>query len=417
MKINFKDDFIKQGIIIFFATSISGFFGLLFQLSMIRGLSPVDYGILNSLLAILAVISIPTAAVQTVITKSVSTFHAHKQLEKIKFLLLNSLKKLSLFSIAAFCIFALSSKHIASFLRLPTLTPVVIIGIIMVISVISPIPLGGLQGLQKFGRLGLTSVIIGVLKLILGIIFVWMGFKVSGALSGFALSSILGLILGFFLLRKVFRYSQDKDIDFAKIYNYFWPTILILLCISALTNMDVVLVKHFFKPIEAGYYSIAQITGKIILSLPAAIGIVMFPKSSNLFAKNEDTLHLLKKSLVLTALLCGIASLAIILFPSLVIKILSGKNYLICIPLVRLFAISMTFFALLFVILYYHLSVHNFRFIPYLIFFTILQLIFINLFHHSLKQVLYILCINSAFLFAINLYLIKPKIQPQNERS
>ena len=194
----FKDDFIKEGIIIFLATSVSGFFGLLFQLYMSRALSPVDYGVLNSLLAMLAVISIPTAALQTVITKSVSTFHAHKQLGKIKFLLLNSLKKLTLFSITAFCIFALSSKHIVSFFRLSTVTPVLIVGIIMVISVISPIPQGGLQGLQKFTRLGLTSVVSGGLKLILGIIFVWMGFRVNGALNGFALSSFLGLILGFF---------------------------------------------------------------------------------------------------------------------------------------------------------------------------------------------------------------------------
>ena len=54
-----------------------------------------------------------------------------------------------------------------------------------------------------------------------------------------------------------------------------------------LTNIDLILVKHFFTPIEAGYYSIAQMVGKIILILPIPIVTVMFPKLSSLDGREE----------------------------------------------------------------------------------------------------------------------------------
>ncbi len=416
------DDFIRHGSWMFLATSIGSLFNLSYQLYMVRHLTPVDYGILNSLLALLLVISVPAGTFQATITKYIASFHAHNHWGKIKFFLFKFAKIVSVFGFVFFLIFTLGSKYISSFLQIPSSAPVLIIAVLLLLSVILPLTLGGLQGLQMFGWMGLNMIMSGGVKLTMGVILVSLGFKVMGALSAYILASVAMVFLSFFPLKRFILKnlkisvvsiettnpgnSLDK-IDYTEVYKYFLPVAITLLCFMALVNGDIILVKHFFSPLEAGYYSIAQMAGKIILFLPGAITIVMFPKASNLHAHGKDTWSILKKSLLMAGFLCGGASLVCILFPSLTIKLLSGKEYIESISLVWLFALSMTFFALLYTILFYQLSIHRFNFIYPLIFFTVLQTILIVLFHQSLSQVLYILCGNSLLLFGINLRLVR----------
>ena len=415
------DDLMKHGGMMFLATSLASIFNLLYQLYMVRNLSPVDYGTLNSLIALLVVISVPARTLQTAITRFTSSFHACDQWEKIRAFLSSFAKKVLLFGLSFFLIIALASRYISSFFQIPSFLPVVMVGVLMLLRVILPLTLGGLRGLQMFGWLGLSGIMGAGLKLAFGVLLVSLGFRVMGALSAFMVANFAILLLSFFQLR---RFILEKsrlsvppvetanpgncadDINFPEVYRYFFPVAITLLCFMGLINGDIILVKHFFPPLEAGYYSVAQMAGKIIIFLPTAIVIVMFPKVSNLHAQGKDTLGILKKSLAIVGLLCGIGALICILFPSLIIRLLSGKEYLECIPLVWLFAVAMTFFALLYTLLFYQLSIRRLNFIYPLILFSALQIILITIFHRSLSQVLYILCVNSVILFFVNMKLI-----------
>jgi len=420
-RLKLTDNLIRQGGWIFFAVSLGSLFNLLYQWYMVRNLTKVDFGILDSLLALLLYISVPTGTLQTAITKFTSSFHGLNQWNKIKIFLSRFGKMVFLFGLAFFLIIALGSGYISSFLQIPSAAPVVIIGVLVLLSLMLPLTLGGLQGLQIFGWFGLNGIVGTGLKLIMGIIFVSLGFGVMGALGAYILASLTMILLSFVPLRRFIleksKLSADsigaanpgdssEEINFVEIYKYFLPVAITLLCFINLINVDIILVKHFFPPIEAGYYAVARMVGKVILFLPAPITIVMFPKVSNLHAQGKNTLPILKKSLVIVGFLCGIAALLCIIFPSLIIRLLSREECLQSVNLVWLFALAMPFFALIYTILFYQLSIHRFNFVYPLIFFTILQTILIVLFHQTLSQVLYILCGISALLFTINLGLI-----------
>jgi hypothetical protein len=145
--------------------------------------------------------------------------------------------------------------------------------------------------------------------------------------------------------------------------------------------------------------------GKISLFLPGAISIVMFPKTSGLNAKQNNTTPILNRSLAYAAILCVLFGLAYNLLPAFILKVLTGKVLPGSIILGRLFSVSMTFFALLFIIAAYFLSIKDLRFIKYLVVSTILQALAIVFFHHSLIQIQWILCINAVLLFLIHLAL------------
>jgi O-antigen/teichoic acid export membrane protein len=132
---------------------------------------------------------------------------------------------------------------------------------------------------------------------------------------------------------------------------------------------------------------------------------VMFPQTSKLHAQTKNTLNVLKKSIIYVGVLSGTAALICLLFPGLIIRLLSGQYYLECVPLARIFSVTMFFFALIYVLLFYHLSIHRLDFIYSLVLLTVFQVIAITLFHETLSQVIYIMCGNAILLFLINLYL------------
>ena len=412
------DRFIKDAGIMFFAVTTASIFNLLFQLFMVRALNPVDFGILNTLLSITIVIAMPLGPLQAVVTKFVAGFKANNQSAKIRAFLLLFIKKILIFSIIVFFVVLIYSEKIAGFFKIENSLMVVMVGFMMLLSAVLPYNLGGLQGLQKFKTLGAVSIINSVLRLAFGVLLINLGLRVWGALAAIVLASLLALLFSFIPLKPYFFMRQkeafslgERELDLKAIYRYFLPAFVALPSFGLLTSMDIVLVKHYFSPIDAGYYSVAQMIGKIILFLPGAVTIVMFPKVTENHIKNEETLHILKKCLIVVGMLSFSASFFCVIFPELVLKILSGNVHLECIPLVLPFSLSMSFFALSSVFLYYHLSVHNMKFIYIFLVFVILEAVLIILFHRSLLEVLYVLCACSIMLFIVNTLGIKKAVR------
>jgi len=197
-----------------------------------------------------------------------------------------------------------------------------------------------------------------------------------------------------------------KRFSVSEAYRYFFPVGTMLLCFTVLTNVDIILVKHFFPPIEAGYYSIAQMVGKIILFLPFPVATVMFPKLSSSQGQEKKKLSILGRSLMIAGVLCCGAIMLSLLFPALIMRILSGKSYVECISLVRFFCVNATFFSLLLIVLSYHLSTQKRGFLFPLIFLTLMEIGLIALFHRTLIQILMIVGIVAFCLFLINFCLV-----------
>jgi O-antigen/teichoic acid export membrane protein len=318
---------------------------------------------------------------------------------------------------AMFLLIALSSPLISSFLQISSNGSIILFGVGLLFAMVIPVPWGGLQGLQRFGSLALNLILNGGIKLGSGILFVLFGLGVSGALGAIALSYFLTTLLSVFMLgtylpKEKIEPSHRPNLQrydwsyFSEVYPYFLPVGVTLLCFMVLTNIDLILVKHFFTPMEAGYYSIAQMVGKIILFLPVPVVMVMFPKLSSLLGQEKKALLILRQSLMIAVFLCGIALTLGLLFPALIIKILTGKIYEECIPLIRFFCLNMTFFSLAFILLYYHLSTQTRSFLYPLVFFTLTQIGLILFFHRSLSQVLWVVAIVGFCLLGTNLFLI-----------
>lgn len=374
---------------------------------MVRKLIIIDYGVLNSLLSLLMIISLPVGALQILVTKFVAQFKGQGRLNQVHYFLTYLGKRV--FIIGVFCLglFFVISPFIADFLKITSVYLVMIVGVVLFISVLIPLPAGTILGLQRFVALSIYGIVTPALKLILSIFLVTIGFRVFGALGGVLLANIFGFVLALSLIPKeIFHLKADvlPKIDFRPVYKFLLPAAISNFCYMTLTNSDVVLVKHFFTPTQAGYYSVAQMVGKIILFLPAAVVFVIFPKMVDVFhSRKQKVASFLKRGLVLAGLLSGGASIFCIGFPALVLKVLTNKDCADCVGYVPFFCIAMTFYALVQILFAYFLATEKYKFVAFLVFGCALQILLITLFHQSLTQVLYAMMFNSALLFTLGM--------------
>jgi len=407
-----KDEFFKNTGLMFIGIGFFNLFNLLYHFFMVRHLAPVDYGQLNALMALFMLITVPANTVQTTITRFVSVFEAKSQHLQTKDFLKHFLLVMVAVALFFFLVIALGSSLLSSFLQISSRGVILLTGVILFFAMITPIPWGGLQGLQKFGLLAFNLILNGGLKLFVGILLVVGGWGVLGAMGSIAIAyfitTFLSLILMGFSMRKEGEGADpilDDSSSLSEAYRYFFPVGMTLLCFMILTQIDLILVKHLFTPMEAGYYSIAQMVGKIILFLPLPVVMVMFPKVSLLDAQKKETFPVLIRSLMVAGAFCVPGILISHLFPDRITQLLTGKVYPECGPLIRLFSINMTFFSLTFILLYHHLATRRNIFLYPLSLLTVIQVGAIALFHETMIQILSIVGLVAFCLLGINFYL------------
>lgn len=391
----------KQIGIMFFASSLVNIFNYVYNIILGRMLGPSNYGVLVSLLSILLISGSFSGSFSLVLTKFTSQFKTEENESNIFLLLKYSYFAILFFSLISFFIFLIFSNKIANFLNIKSNTPIIILGIaISFLFLITPLR-GILRGLQKFTYLGLSLVIESLIKLILGILLVILGFGINGAISALPLSTLFSIFIVLFPLNFLMSYKgKDSSIDFKEIFKYFWPVFISMTCFFILINTDIILVKHFFNPIEAGIYSVAVQFGKIVFFFPISVTFVMFPKITQLSILKKDTSKVFLKYLILVLFMCLIITSLYYIAPDFLINLFFGKQYLDSANLIFFYGIAMTLYSLVFIFINYFLSINDKRISIIVLFFALVQLISIWFIHDSLIRILQIVCINS---FLINL--------------
>lgn len=411
---------------VFLGTTLAGFFNLLYHLVSVRLLVPRDYGTFNALISLIMFALMAIAPLGTALVRYFTEYIVREDFSTLKSIFVKISKRLVLFAVGIILFFIIFSPSLGRFLNTQRVY-LIICGGVIVLSLF-PLPMVSLfQSLQRFKIFAGIGVVSSFGKLIFGSLFMILGWRILGGMSGFLIGAVFAFLVCLFFIPNIFRRelagrninnsssSVNKSPpctqggDLLPIYKYFFPVSLTMFSFTFLTNIDVILVKHFFTPLDAGYYSIAQMVGKITLFLPSALAIVIFPKSTKAFVLKSSSLKILYKSLFLAGICCFLATLLSFLLPGFVLTVLTGKSNPISRSLVGLFALAMSFYALLWININYLLAIHNLKFVFPILVLASLETIFIYIYHPDLLFILYILLFFSIICFFASLFAVRTK--------
>jgi O-antigen/teichoic acid export membrane protein len=225
---------------------------------------------------------------------------------------------------------------------------------------------------------------------VLAAILLVAGLGVSGAMGATFLATAVATVVPLIVLRNWITRdtSEPSPIPRREVTAYLVPVMVGVLSITSLTTIDVIIAKAALSDHEAGLYGSASLIGRVILYLPAAIVLVLLPKVSAREAAGRDSREVLMKSLGVTGAFCVVVTAVYALAPKLVILVAFGSDFEEAANLLWMFGLAMSGYALLNVLLAYHMARAEYRLSILLLLGACVQIALFGVFHDSPEQLL-----------------------------
>jgi O-antigen/teichoic acid export membrane protein len=272
------------------------------NITIARWLGVNDFGTFGIIMAINAIL---TNIVYNGGVETVSKFTAEYP-DRRDSIFKASIKIQTLFSLAIFLLYFLSAELIAANLGNSELRIYIMISSVSILLWgISASFIGILGGMRKFGRQAFVPGLNAVLKLALILIFVFLGYGLTGAVFGYVISLIPGVFLArYFCLKELAE--ENGNFSYKKIINFALPLIAINLLYTLIISLDLLLLQRILMDSEqTGLYASASTMAKSLWILFAAFWTTLLPSISRSIAEKdvELTRRYIRQSLRYLAML------------------------------------------------------------------------------------------------------------------
>ncbi len=371
---------------------LANFFNFLFNLFMSRSLSVTDYGTLASIISLITFPTLLVAAVNPVIIRFAGNYFVKDEASLLKGLYYLFFRFLFV-SGTLVGIFSLLFLHqIGQFFHITNNTILIFADLYIWLSFVSIINASFLQAKLAFGFQVIAGLITALMKLLLGVIFVILGYSVAGATGALIVSGIVGYGISFIPLRFLFSHkAKYPNIKSKEFFRYGIPTALTLLGLTSFISTDIILVKHFFDSTQAGLYAGLSLIGRIIFFISAPIGTVMFPIIVQKHSKGDNFLNTFKLAVGMVLAPSILLTLFYFFFPRFTILFfLKRPDYLSIAPLLSVFALYISFYCVLYLFANFYLSIKKTKIYLPVLAGAMLQIVLISMYHQTFIQIIMI---------------------------
>ncbi|MGA8540181.1 MAG: hypothetical protein WB566_11830, partial [Terriglobales bacterium] len=274
---------------------------------------------------------------------------------------------------------------------------------------------GYIQGTHAFRALAINFMLEGLVRLGGLCLLIELGLGVKGAV----LASILAVIVCYFVAipspgltslgHKGIRISFREGLQ--AIVFFSGQTII--------NNFDIVLVKHFFPPAEAGFYAAVALVGRLVNMCAWSVVNTMFPVSAAANSEEPEGRPVLFTSLLLVFGILTVLIFGLWMIPSFLWKILFGAqfglgHYGALAPLLILYAVTTGVYSLSSVIITYEMSrkIANTSWLQ--LAFSVSLALGVYLIHDTLRHVILVqLVLMIVLLLLLMIPLLRQQLNPQ----
>jgi len=292
----------------------------LYHFIMGRMLGPEGFGVFTTLFSIYYLLYAMVVTLQGSMAKTVAELTAHNNSVAIPSAVAASIRKVSKLTIVVLIPLLAATPWILPFLQVPLIPWLIVVASILPLMLL-PLVRGRLQGEQKFLGLGISFIVEGITKTIIGIGLVLWGFHVTGAIIGVALS----LLTPFIVLGLPFAVSTAHAARLQ--LRTAIPFLAANIVTTAAYAVDTMILNARFSPSISGLYAGIALFGKILLFASVSFPQVVIAQASHLHAQQLSTRDTIRKPLILTILIASSATIIYSLIGELVLTTILGTAY------------------------------------------------------------------------------------------
>ncbi|MEO8726816.1 MAG: oligosaccharide flippase family protein [Acidobacteriaceae bacterium] len=389
---------VVSGSIIMLAGSalVSGF-NFFFNVAMARMLGPARFSQVTAAATILMLFSAVTLSFQLVcakfIARNTTAYGRRRIYEKL-------IRRSWMFGISLSIVLILFSRQFADYLQIRDNKLLIVLALAIAFYVPLGVRRGWMQGLCEFPKLTWNFLLEAALKLGFALLLVYIGYGVFGAVGALS-ASVLGAYLFTVRNKPHKNEAQDAAARFEPAsFREGMQAIVFFVGQVVINNIDILMVKHFFPPAEAGIYAAVALVGRVLYFFCWSVVSAMFPISAGA-EKEESAWQVLRWPLLVVGAMSGIAVAVMAAFPEPIMQLLFGANFHQSGHLLALYAALTGIYALAVTLIAFEMSrkIANTGWLQLL--FSGMVVLGIALFHSTLRDVAMVQLVLMLLLLAL----------------
>jgi len=290
-----------------------------YNIGVARMLGPSDFSHAAAAVTILMLISAITLAFQLVCTKLIARANAAEAKAAV---FQHLMKRAWVIGFGLGIFMLLATKVLTLYLRLSSPWIIILLAIGLTIYVPLGVKRGGLQGTCRFRGLAWNMAAEAITKFSGALLLIALGFGVLGAVAAISAS----VILAFCLPDQARELRGPAVAGPSEHMGEGRQAIIFFVGQVIISNIDILMVKHFFRPDDAGLYAAIALVGRLLYFGAWSVVSAMFPVSAE---KKQDgnSGSLLALPLLLVTGMSVVFVLLLATFPTLVFQSLFGAHF------------------------------------------------------------------------------------------
>jgi len=350
---------LKNSAVVFGGNMILNVANLVFNVLMVRLLSPGNFGALAALVGTMAIVGIPASALLNGFLKFAADFTSRNELGKLRYLWASSLRFTGLLGVIAMIIAIVAAGPITTALHVNQPEAFIFLLLSIPIGLMAFINRGLVQGLERFEIYALSLGAEGITKVIAGFFLVTVGLQLNGAALAISIAAIAALVSTW---PGVHHLRREEPVRFQRrtLLQFSALALVVTLVGTVFLNADFIVAKRFLSADNAGAYAAVSQLAKTILYIVSAIATAMMARVARIHAEGGDDRPVLIQALKFT----GAASLAIFAVCAAAPRWVLGlyaPRYVGSVALLLPLSEAMLLYALANVLIYYFLSIGSTR--------------------------------------------------------
>jgi O-antigen/teichoic acid export membrane protein len=313
---------LRNGSAIAVAVMVTNVAAYAFTIVAARWLGPLSYGAFAAAMNVLLVTGVVQLALQTTAARRIAREPLH--VEEVEDAILRVGWRTSL---VLGGVLLLLSPLVARALRFDDVATAAALAVAVAPTTLFGAQAGILQGERRWIALGLLYFAVGVPRLVLGALALWVQQSELAAMIGVAVSACIPIALGEVALRRARGQRQRRPHSGDHTArDVWWETVRngqALLAFLVLSNVDIVLARNILSPHDAGLYAGGLILVKAVLFMPQFVVVVAFPSMGTEHTQRRALLG----SLGLVALIGVAVTVGVAVLSGLALQFVGGSEY------------------------------------------------------------------------------------------
>jgi O-antigen/teichoic acid export membrane protein len=315
---------VRGSAILLLSTGLVAATNLLYNILIARMLGASGFGHASALYTLLMLMAALTLSFQIVTSKFVAR---NSEIVVRAQIYASLLRRAWQVGLGIALLLAAASACLKSYFNLPTQHDLVLLAIAAGVYIPLGVRRGKMQGCYNFRGLAINVVVEVAVKFCGALLFLHFGMGLTGVM----MAVLLSIVAAYFAAEPGIRCRATPGLIKIAPLGEGIQAVLYFVGQVILSNLDILLVKHFFPSSEAGIYAAVALVGRVVFMLSWSVVSSMFPVSAS-HTQRQGGRSVLYIGLLLVGTVTSLFIAAVALAPGAVWTMLLGKPFLVSTP-------------------------------------------------------------------------------------